>query len=85
MNDDLCPKCGAYWECDCKLDANMQSLDEFLAENPGGTVGTELTVEAWGRALDYLKSDYPDFPSIDPRVTGIQLVDSPYPDNMGNS
>lgn len=35
MNDDLCPKCGAYWKCDCPENRVYPLLDYVIVEEAG--------------------------------------------------
>ena len=59
MTNDLCPECGAYWQCECKkiykpltLEVvRKAALDSFFKDNPVGTSGTNLTEEDISRIL----------------------------------
>ncbi len=60
--NDLCPTCGAYWDCGCPQQREVVFRDglvmetrpagewDFLADNPIGTAATELTPETLARA-----------------------------------
>ena len=58
MDEVLCPKCGAYWDCGCeegKLERNRLSF-EAVFTNTNGTA-EELTLDILKEALRKLKNE----------------------------
>lgn len=41
-NDRLCPRCGAYWGCDCPREELMLPADEACEHDWADAVGVEL-------------------------------------------
>ena len=70
---DLCPKCGAYWECDCEyVTALSGSATVKVSDFSGGQVKRLRGTETRFNPERYI-------------LPGSHIVTpNPYPDNMGN-
>lgn len=52
---DLCPKCGAYWDCDCRrIPSVTEMLPIFDREIPGFQEARE-----WARLIERLSRIHP--------------------------
>jgi hypothetical protein len=47
MSDRLCPKCGAYWRCDCIIEELVPTLDITCNHDWIDAVGVEHDAEAY--------------------------------------
>jgi hypothetical protein len=45
MEARLCPKCGAYWQCDCRFDELSPLQDDTCPHDWAEAVGVELDLD----------------------------------------
>ena len=45
MERDLCPRCGAYWGCDCRLDALVMPLALDCKHDWTEAIGIDLDLD----------------------------------------
>jgi hypothetical protein len=42
MREKFCPKCGAYWQCDCRFDELALPVDPACSHDWAEAVGVEI-------------------------------------------
>lgn len=46
MDNDLCPKCGAYWECDCSIESKVTRRQSEEPVIPSTLISSDYANEA---------------------------------------